>query len=31
MTGVFVMGFLFTVVGFVAVGAYGIYKLIMTP
>jgi hypothetical protein len=30
-TGVIVVGFLFTVIGFVAVGAYAIYKLITTP
>jgi hypothetical protein len=31
MTGVFVMGFLFTVIGFAAVTAYTIYKLITAP
>jgi hypothetical protein len=29
--GVIVMGFLFTVIGFVAVGAYTVYKLIAAP
>lgn len=31
MTGVFVMGFLFTVLGFLSAGVYGVYKLITAP